>query len=168
MSPFAQYIVPMTVLAAVGSGLMAGLLFAFSNSVMKALTRLPPEQGMAAMQLINVTIINPIFLLLFLGTAVSCVVLTLYAVRQQQSTTTILLLVGSVLYLVGTLGVTMVFNVPLNNTLAGSKAAVSVAPHVWPSYVKAWLVWNHLRTFFSFAAAVSLTFAATQVHRVIR
>ena len=60
MSLFARYILPITVLAAVGSGLMAGLLFAFSNFVMKALTRLPPEQGMAAMQLINVTIINPV------------------------------------------------------------------------------------------------------------
>jgi uncharacterized membrane protein len=50
MSLFAPYILPITVLAAVGSGLMAGLLFAFSNFVMKALTRLPPEQGMAAMQ----------------------------------------------------------------------------------------------------------------------
>ena len=166
MSLFAQYILPMTVLAAVGSGLMAGLLFAFSNFVMKALTRLPAEQGMAAMQLINVTIINPVFLLLFLGTAVLCAVLALYAVLQRQSTPTVLLLVGCVCYLVGTVGVTMAFNVPLNNVLAGSKAAISVAPDVWPSYVKAWLGWNHVRTLLSFAAAVSLTFAATQVHRL--
>ena len=164
MSLFAQHILPMTVLAAVGSGLMAGLLFAFSNFVMKALTRLPPEQGMAAMQLINVTIINPVFLLLFLGTAVLCAVLALYSVLQWQSTTTVWLLVGCVFYLVGTVGVTMAFNVPLNNVLAGSKAAISVAPDVWPSYVKALLGWNHVRALLSFAAAVSLTFAATQVH----
>jgi uncharacterized membrane protein len=167
MSLLARYILPMTALAAVGSGLMAGLLFAFSNFVMKALTRLPAEQGMAAMQLINVTIVNPMFLLLFLGTGVLCVVLALYAIRQQQSTTTVLLLLGSAFYLAGTVGVTMVFNVPLNNALAGSKAAVSVAQDVWPSYVKAWLFWNHVRTFVSFAAAVSLTFAATQVGRVL-
>ena len=121
MSLFAQYILPMTVLAAVGSGLMAGLLFAFSNFVMKALTRLPPEQGMAAMQLINVTIINPVFLLLFLGTAVLCAVLALYSVLQWQSTT-VWLLVGCVLYLVGTVGVTMAFNVPRSTTyLPGPK-----------------------------------------------
>ena len=99
---------------------------------MKALTRLPAEQGMAAMQLINVTIINPVFLLLFLGTAVLCAVLALYALLQRQSTPTVLLLVGCVCYLVGTVGVTMAFNVPLNNVLAGSKAAISVAPDVWP------------------------------------
>jgi uncharacterized membrane protein len=166
MSLFAQHILPMTVLAAVGSGLMAGLLFAFSNFVMKALTRLPPEQGMAAMQLINVTIINSVFLLLFLGTAVLCAVLALYSVLEWQSTTTVWLLVGCVFYLVGTVGVTMAFNVPLNNVLAGSKAAISVAPDVWPSYVKTWLGWNHVRALLSFAAAVSLTFAATQVHRL--
>jgi hypothetical protein len=44
MSAFAQYVPPMTVLAALGSGLMTGLLFAFSNFVMKALTRFPSEQ----------------------------------------------------------------------------------------------------------------------------
>ena len=166
MSLFAQYILPITVLAGVGSGLMAGLLFAFSNFVMKALTRLPSEQGMAAMQQINVAIINPVFLLLFLGTAVLCAVLTLYAVLQRQSITTVWLLVGCGFYLVGTVGVTMAFNVPLNNILAGSKAAISVAPDVWPSYVKAWVRWNHVRALLSFAAEVSLTFAATQVHRL--
>ena len=122
MSLFAQYILPITVLAGVGSGLMAGLLFAFSNFVVKALTRLPPEQGMAAMQLINVTIINPVFLLLFLGTAVLCAVLALYSVLQWQSTTTVWLPVGCVFYLVGTVGVTMAFNVPRSTTyLPGPK-----------------------------------------------
>src|SRR5262249_37020140 len=57
MSLLTQYLLPMTILAAVGSGAMAGLFFAFSNSVMKALSRLPAEQGMAAMQFINVIIL---------------------------------------------------------------------------------------------------------------
>src|ERR1700730_9288817 len=128
MSLFAQYILPITVLAGVGSGLMAGLLSALSIFVVNALTRPPQEQGRAGMQLINATIINPVFLLLFLGTAVLCAVLALYSVLQWQSTTTVWLLVGCVFYLVGTVGVTMAFNVPLNNVLAGSKAAISVAP----------------------------------------
>jgi uncharacterized membrane protein len=163
MPRIAQYILPMSVLAAVGSGLMAGLLFAFSNFVMKALTRIPAEQGMSAMQQINLTILNPLFLLLFLGTAVFCAVLALFAVRQHQSTTTALLLFGSAAYLIGTVGVTMFFNVPLNNALATAKVTASTAPQVWTSYVKAWMLWNHIRTFFCFAAAVSLTVAATRI-----
>lgn len=58
-----------TLLSALGSGVIAGVFFAFSTSVMKALAALPPAQGVAAMQSINVAIINPWFLIPFLGTA---------------------------------------------------------------------------------------------------
>ena len=45
---------------ALGCGLMAGFFLAFSNCVMKSLARLPPAQGSAAMQGMNVAvIINP-------------------------------------------------------------------------------------------------------------
>lgn len=55
--------------AIIGSGLMAGLFFVFSVCVMQALSRLPPEQGIAAMNAINVVIQNPLFLIAFMGTA---------------------------------------------------------------------------------------------------
>jgi len=38
-----------TFIAALGCGLLAGLYFAFSNSVMNGLSRLPPAEGIAAM-----------------------------------------------------------------------------------------------------------------------
>ncbi len=53
-------------LAAIGSGLMAGLFFTFSNFAMKALLKLPPSSGAAAMQSINITIINPWFPAIFM------------------------------------------------------------------------------------------------------
>lgn len=62
-------------ISALGSGLMAGVFFAFSTSVMKALDQLPPNESIAAMQSINVAIINPLFLSVFLGTAVGCLAL---------------------------------------------------------------------------------------------
>jgi uncharacterized membrane protein len=46
----------LTVVAALGCGLNAGVFFAFSSFVMAALRRLPPAQGIAAMQSINVEI----------------------------------------------------------------------------------------------------------------
>jgi hypothetical protein len=55
-----------TLVAALGCGLMAGLFFAFSVSVMKAFARLPSAEGIGAMQSINVAIINPVFLAVFL------------------------------------------------------------------------------------------------------
>ncbi len=49
----------MILFCALGSALVAGVFFAFSTFVMKALGRLQPEQGIAAMQSINVTVLNP-------------------------------------------------------------------------------------------------------------
>ncbi|MFN2445520.1 MAG: hypothetical protein ABR606_08045 [Vicinamibacterales bacterium] len=50
-----------TLVAAIGCALVAGIFFAFSTAVMKALGTLPPAHGIAAMQSINVVIINPWF-----------------------------------------------------------------------------------------------------------
>jgi len=58
-------------LTLLGCGLMAGLFFIFSVCIMKALGQLPPEKGIAAMQFINVVIVNPLFMLVFLGTALT-------------------------------------------------------------------------------------------------
>ena len=53
------------IIAIVGSGLTAGVFYAFSTFVMAALARMPPEQGIAAMNSINVTVINPWFFAVF-------------------------------------------------------------------------------------------------------
>ncbi len=58
-----------TLTAVLGSGLIAGTFFAFSSFVMPALARLPAAQGIASMQSINVVVINPLFLGVFVGTA---------------------------------------------------------------------------------------------------
>jgi len=55
-----------------------------------------------------------------------------------------LLLVASAAYLVGCFGVTMAFNVPLNNRLAGLEGEPSAA--YWPQYVGPWVAWNDVRT----------------------
>lgn len=161
MSSLTPYVVPLTVLAAVGSGLIGGLLFIFSNTVMKALTRLPPEQGMTAMQHINVIILNPIFLSAFLGTALLCAALVVCALLDWSGAAAPWLLIGAGAYLVGTFGVTMAFNVPLNNGLAAIRVSDGNATEAWPAYVAPWLRWNHVRTVMSVIAALLLTYAAT-------
>jgi uncharacterized membrane protein len=66
----------LTVLAALGAGLVAGIFFAFSTFIMAALARLPAEGGIAAMQSINVAVLNPLFFLAFFGTAAIALVLS--------------------------------------------------------------------------------------------
>jgi len=56
---FNNLLLALTLLSALGSGLIAGAFFAFSTFVMGALGRLPAAHGIAAMQSINVVVINP-------------------------------------------------------------------------------------------------------------
>src|SRR5688500_11201804 len=96
----------------VGSGLIAGVFFIFSVCVMRVLAGLPAAQGIAAMQGINVVIINPWFMTAFLGTAAVCVYVTIAALMRFDGAGSALLIAGSCAYVIGTFGLTMVFNVP--------------------------------------------------------
>jgi uncharacterized membrane protein len=143
----------------VGSALMAGVFFAFSTFVMKALERLPPPQGIAAMQSINVVVINPAFMSAFLGTAAACVILGIISVLRWHTPGAGYLLSGSLLYFLGTFAVTLVFNVPLNNSLAAVDPASADGNRVWARYVRRWTFWNHVRTVAAIAATAFLMMA---------
>lgn len=130
---------------------MAGLFFAFSTFVMQALSRLPAAQGAAAMQQINLAVTTAVFGLAFFGTALVCVAIVVLALPQAfASAPAKLFIVGAVLYLLGVMAVTVAFNVPLNNALAGLGA--QEAATYWPEYVGNWLRWNHVRTVLATAA----------------
>jgi uncharacterized membrane protein len=144
---------------ALGCGLMAGVFFAFSAFVMKALARLPPAQGIAAMQSINVRAVTPWFMTAFFGTAALCVLLVIVAVLRWSEPGAVWLLVGSLLYLVGSIGVTMAFNVPRNNALAAVAPGSAEGASLWARYVTDWTAWNHVRTGACLAAAAALAMA---------
>lgn len=148
-----------THLSAVGCGLVAGIFFAFSSFVMKALGKLPPPQGIAAMQSINVVVINPWFLTVFLGTAAACVLVIIMSLSRWHDPGTPYLIAGSVLYLVGTLLVTMLFNVPRNDALAAVAPSTSEAARLWVEYLSSWTAWNHVRTAAALIACVSFIIA---------
>ncbi len=114
--------------AVLGSGLVAGIFFAFSTFVMRALGQLPKNQGIAAMKAINVTVLNPWFFLAFFGTAAVCVPVAFLAFGNAGGTNRAYLLAGCALYLFGCVLVTMVFNVPLNNRLAAAEPESPAGP----------------------------------------
>ena len=149
----------LTLIAALGCGLMAGFFFAFSVVVMRALGRLPPARGIAAMQAINVAVINSWFMVGFLGTAGACAVIAAASLFRWDQSNTVSLVAGSGLYLLGAVLVTIVFNVPRNNALAAVDADSAEGATRWASYLADWTAWNHVRTVTSLAAAASLTLA---------
>lgn len=148
-------------ISALGSGLIGGVFFAFSVSVMKALASVPPAHGIAAMQTINIVIINPWFLTPFMGTALTCAVMIAAAVMRWQQPETAYWLTGGLFYLLGTFGVTMIFNVPRNNALATAAPASPEGATLWAAYLSTWTAWNHVRTAAALVAAALFTIALT-------
>jgi len=146
-------------ISVLGCGLIAGVFFAFSTFVMSALARLQPTEGIAAMQSINITVINPLFMTVFLGTAVTCLFLTIATLSHWHRPGAAYLLVGSLLYLIGAVGVTLAFNVPLNDSLAIANPDSTEGAKLWATYQTNWTLWNHVRMLAALAAAALLTIA---------
>ena len=95
------------------------------------------------MQRINVSVLGPLFLGVFVGTAVLAGICVFAGFFPWGETKSLLLFAAGLLYLVGTFGVTVAFNVPCNDRLARMGAESADAAAYWPRYVREWLFWNH-------------------------
>lgn len=153
------FIIALSSTAALGCGVMAGIFFAFSNFVMRAFAQISPAQGIAAMLAVNITVINPLFMLLFIGTAVLSVMAIAAALWFGDGHNTGYLIAGGVLYLLGNIGVTAAYNIPLNNALAAVEANSHDAMRIWNNYLAKWTFWNHIRTVTALVAAVAFMFS---------
>ncbi len=144
-------------LALLGSALIGGVFFAFSSFVMNALARVPTSSGVAAMQSINVVVLNRSFLGAFIGTAVLSLGVVGLTVVRWSHPSALFLVGGAFSYIVGTFLVTVFGNVPLNNQLAGVSAGDPAARDVWDRYLDRWTMWNHVRTVAAMVAALLYT-----------
>ncbi len=152
----------LTLGSTLGCGLIAGAFFAFSSFVMPALARLPPAEGIAAMQSINVVVLNRSFLGVFVGTAGACLILIVVSVLSGSEAGSKLRIAASALYLIGTFLCTMTRNVPLNNALERVSPETAMAAETWSRYVPAWTTWNTVRTLAALASAALFTLALVQ------
>ncbi len=139
--------------ALMGSALIAGVFFAFSNFIMGALGRLDAGAGMAAMQSINVVVLNPVFLGLFSGTAVVSIIAAGLAAAAWGVGPALWFVLGAVLYCLGTFVLTGVGNVPLNNQLAATSDPAS--GRLWQLYQHRWTRLNTIRTIAAAAASAA-------------
>jgi len=150
----------LTVLGVLGTGLVAGVCFAFSAFVMRGLGSLPPARGAAAMNAINRAATTPAFMILFMSAALLSAVLAVVTFVLWPEGT-VELLVGSALYLVGVFAVTAAANVPRNGALLRMDPDAPETAVYWRSYVREWTLWNHVRTVASAGAALSYLLALT-------
>jgi uncharacterized membrane protein len=142
--------------AAFTTALIAGLFYSYSCSVNWGLGRLTDADYLAAMQSINREILNPLFFMSFMGTLI---LLPLSAWLQYSNPASIrfyLLLAATLVYAVGTFGVTIMGNVPLNNALDAfnMQAASPEALHQQRALFEK--PWNTLHTIRTIANAVAL------------
>jgi len=138
--------------ALLGAGLVAGTFFAFSSFVMPALSARPAPQAIRAMQSINEKVLNVSFLGTFFGTAIVSVALGVMAVAESGDPGALVRLVGGAVYLVGTVGVTVVCNVPRNEALALVDPNAADAEAAWATYDREWTAWNTVRTLAALAS----------------
>jgi uncharacterized membrane protein len=155
------FLFTLTLITALGCGLSAGALFAFSSFVMQALGRLEPARGIEAMQSINVLAVTPVFMTALFGTAAACAVLAVWGIFTLDEPYGAYLLIGGALYLAGTIGLTMAYHVPRNNALAAVDPHSAEAADLWSRYLAEWTRWNHARVAAGLVAAALLTVALT-------
>ena len=144
----------MTALAlatALACALASGALFAFSAFVMDALARLAPDEGIRAMQSINVRAVTPAFMTALFAPALAAVAVAVLGGEP-------LAIAGAALYVLGALGTTIAGNVPLNDALAGLDPASGATQ--WRDYVRRWTALNHARVAAGVAAAALLAAGA--------
>ncbi len=150
----------LSIATALGAALMAGTFFTFSTFVMPALNRLEAPRAIEAMQHINVTVMNPLTMGVFFGTAISSLALIVVAcITPLSATDRTMLLTASLLYVLGTFVLTAAGNVPLNDHLAKQDPHDPNAVPTWAAYQRPWTRLNHIRTTAPLASLLILLMA---------
>jgi len=145
----------------ISSGLVAGLLYGWMVSVIPGTLRTDDATYVQTMQRINVAIINPAFLIPFLGTPVILALAAFASYRAGNTRRAAVIGSATVVYLVGVIGVTVGGNIPLNDQLDRFDLAGAVGDQVAASrgdYEGPWNRWHRIRTL---ASIVVLAMTAT-------
>jgi uncharacterized membrane protein len=148
-----QLFILLVILCALGSGAIGGVFFAFSNFVMPALARIAPAEGIHAMQAINVTVLNRLFLGTFMGTGLASLAAIVVALLRWDGLSSLCTVLAGATYVLGSILVTMRGNVPLNNALMRISTIDALGEATWLGYVRDWTKWNHVRTIACFVAS---------------
>ena len=105
------------IIAIVCVGLMSGLFFSYTCSVMPGLSRLDDFQYLSSLQSINRAIQNPVFFIVFFGVLITLPIATYLKYSQPVSASFWFLLAATIIYYLGAFLVTAIGNIPLNNSL---------------------------------------------------
>ncbi|WP_067481374.1 anthrone oxygenase family protein [Actinomadura hibisca] len=133
-------------LSTLSAGLMAGLFAAFAYAVMPGFKQGSDRTLVEGMQRINVAILNPVFMSMFMGGLLFLIAAVALQWRTGGGSALPWVIAGLVLYLVMFL-VTSGVNVPLNDQLAkaGDPAKIADLAAVRDTFEARWVTWNIVR-----------------------
>ncbi|PUB17328.1 anthrone oxygenase family protein [Yoonia sediminilitoris] len=139
--------------------LLGGVFLAFSDFIMRSLAMTGGHGGIEAMQVINREVFRWVFMALFLGMAAASLIVAGYGAFGLSGPAGTLVMMAGLVYLVGCFGVTVFFNVPMNEALAGMDISSGTTRDYWAqTYVPRWTFWNSVRTTACAASAALLLF----------
>ncbi len=134
------------------TGLSAGLFYAWAVSVIPGTLKISDQAYLETMQSINRAILNPAFYLIFFGSLV-LIFFSAFQYYQIGATTRFrLLLAAALCYAIGTFGVTVFGNVPLNESLDAlqlGEFSLEEMASTRDGYEGKWNRFHYLRTVFS-------------------
>lgn len=133
--------------ALLATAAVAGLFFGYWCSVMPALDQVPARTAIAVMRRINVVIVNPPFLAAFLGAAGLLPAAALLAWWTGAGSAAVGWFAAAAgLYGIGTFGVTVALNIPLNDALERLGDEPAAPDAEWKAFADPWNRWHGVRT----------------------
>jgi uncharacterized membrane protein len=150
-----------TLIGATGAmGLMAGVFGIYANAIMRGLAHTDDRTFVGAFQSIDRAIINPLFMLTFLGALVLSGVAALVH-RGGDATEVVPWAAAAFGLYLGAVVITMAVHVPLNDAIkaAGDPNTLDVSAVRSAVHESRWIVWNVVRTVLTTAAFSSLMWA---------
>lgn len=146
---------------ALAYGLIGGMLFGFSDFIMRALGATPGAGGIAAMQSINRAVYRSVFMAMFIGLVPVSLALAAYAALTFGADGWMFMAAGG-LYVVSCFATTAAFNVPMNTAL--ERIAAEDAEDYWRHvYLPRWTTWNSVRSLACAAASALVVWGLVSV-----
>ncbi|MEL6838136.1 MAG: anthrone oxygenase family protein [Pseudomonadota bacterium] len=138
---------------------VGGVFLAFSDFIMRSLAHTGGVGGVDAMQVINREVFRWVFMALFIGMAPLSLLIAGYGGIVVGNGPGMLMVLAGLVYFVGCFGVTVFFNVPMNETLAAMEVSAPATQDYWTgTYLPRWTFWNSVRTLACGLSAALLLF----------
>jgi uncharacterized membrane protein len=156
VSPFISIALQLAIIA---YALVSGVFLAFSDFIMRSLALTGGHGGVEAMQVINREVFRWVFMTLLLGMTAASLIIAGYGAFGLSGLGGTLVMMAGLVYIVGCFCVTVFFNVPMNEALAGMETTSGSTRDYWmQTYVPRWTFWNTVRTIASALSAALLLF----------